>query len=493
MSMPSIIHGKGLQMKQQSKRQAVNPYLPLYEYIPDGEPHVFGDRLYLYGSHDRFDGRKFCENDYVCWSAPVTDLADWRYEGVIYHRTRDPRMPHGEHELWAPDVVQGKDGRYYLYYCPDDKVKSIGVAVCDTPAGHYMFYGVVRDREGGILGERPGDTIPFDPGVFRDEDGTVYLYSGNGPRTEKKAVKTQNASVVMTLEDDMLTLRTEPRRLLPTVGHSRDTGFAGHELFEASSIRKIRGKYYLVYSSIACHELCYAVSDRPDRGFRYGGVVVSNCDLFPGKKPRYAFGNNHGGLECINGQYYIFYHRPTNRSMYSRQGCAERVEIRPDGSIPQVCVTSCGLNGGPLAAKGSYPATICCHLYGKRTPTYSVRMLMGNKHPYITQDGPDWSPGDAGQPPRQYIANGRDGMTAVYRYFHCEGTTRIQVTVRGRARGRLLVRLTPGGEPVGAVDLVPSGTWTKFSGQLAIPDGDHTLCLCYEGKGRLDFLEFSLS
>lgn len=192
-------------------------------------------------------------------------------------------------------------------------------------------------------------------------------------------------------------------------------------------------------------------------------------------------------------EYYIFYHRPTNRSMYSRQDCAERVEIRPDGSIPQVCVTSCGLNGGPLAAKGSYPATICCHLYGKRTPTYSVRMLMGNKHPYITQDGPDWSPGDAGQPPRQYIANGRDGMTAVYRYFHCEGTTRIQVTVRGRARGRLLVRLTPGGEPVGAVDLVPSGTWTKFSGQLAIPDGDHTLCLCYEGKGRLDFLEFSLS
>ena len=58
---------------------------------------------------------------------------------------------------------------------------------------------------------------------------------------------------------------------------------------------------------------------------------------------------------------------------------------------------------------------------------------------------------------------------------------------------RLLVRLTPGGEPVAAVDLVPSGTWTKFSGQLAIPDGDHTLCLCYEGKGRLDFLEFSLS
>lgn len=110
MSMPSIIHGHGLQMKQQSKRQAVNPYLPLYEYIPDGEPHVFGDRLYLYGSHDRFDGRKFCENDYVCWSAPVTDLADWRYEGVIYHRTRDPACPTGNTNCGPPTWYRARMG-----------------------------------------------------------------------------------------------------------------------------------------------------------------------------------------------------------------------------------------------------------------------------------------------------------------------------------------------------------------------------------------------
>lgn len=99
----------------------------------------------------------------------------------------------------------------------------------------------------------------------------------------------------------MLTLRTEPRRLLPTMGHSRGTGFAGHELFEASSIRKIRGKYYLVYSSIACHELCYAVSDRPDRGFRYGGVVVSNCDLFPGEKPATPSATTTAGWNASTG------------------------------------------------------------------------------------------------------------------------------------------------------------------------------------------------
>ncbi len=34
------------------KKQVFNPFFPLNEYIPDGEPHVFGDRVYLYGSHD---------------------------------------------------------------------------------------------------------------------------------------------------------------------------------------------------------------------------------------------------------------------------------------------------------------------------------------------------------------------------------------------------------------------------------------------------------
>ena len=65
-------------------KQAYNPYLPGREYVPNGEPHIFGNRVSLYGSHDRFGGTAFCMNDYVCWSAPLTDLADWRYEGVIY-------------------------------------------------------------------------------------------------------------------------------------------------------------------------------------------------------------------------------------------------------------------------------------------------------------------------------------------------------------------------------------------------------------------------
>ena len=73
-------------MVPMEKKQAFNPYLPGWEYVPDGEPRIFNGRLYVYGSHDRFNGKGFCLNDYVCWSAPLDDLGNWRYDGVIYRK-----------------------------------------------------------------------------------------------------------------------------------------------------------------------------------------------------------------------------------------------------------------------------------------------------------------------------------------------------------------------------------------------------------------------
>lgn len=481
-------------------KQITNPYLPSWEYVPDGEPHVFGDRLYLYGSHDRYGGKKFCMNDYVCYSASVSDLTDWRYEGVIYTRTQDYRMVDGIHELWAPDVVQGKDGRYYLYYCPDDKIRSIGVAVSDSPAGKYNFLGVVKDRKGSILGERPGDTIQFDPGIFIDDDGEIYLYSGNGARTERDIGKEPQASVVMTLEDDMVTIKTEPKKLLPTLGGEKGTGFEGHTFFEASSIRKINGKYYLVYSSNSCHELCYAVSDRPDGGFRYGGVVISNCDLFPddpGSEPMIPCGNNHGGIENVNGRWYVFYHRPTNRSVFSRQGWAEEIHFLPDGSIPQVEMTSQGLNGGPLSGKGVYPAAMACHLRGKSCPQFAHPLSMGKRHPYVIQNGPDYDPEtdrkEEKKPPIQYITNMKNGSMAGYRYFAFQNLTEISVCIRGKGHGRLLIKTGPKEPPIGEIQITPAKEWTKFIGHVASLNGKHGLYFCYEGRGNFEFLKFGLS
>ncbi|MDD2534921.1 MAG: family 43 glycosylhydrolase, partial [Eubacteriales bacterium] len=150
-------------------KPAFNPYLPGYEYIPDGEPYVFGDRVYIYGSHDQAGGQMYCLNDYVCWSAPVDDLGDWRYEGVIYRKVQDPLNADGQHVLFAPDVVQGLDGRFYLYYGLDF-VPEIGVAVCETPAGQYAYYGRIKYADSVNSGAVLREDHPFDPSVLVDDD-----------------------------------------------------------------------------------------------------------------------------------------------------------------------------------------------------------------------------------------------------------------------------------------------------------------------------------
>ena len=61
-------------MKTGDEKQAFNPYLPSWEYIPDGEPYVLGDRVYIYGSHDYYNGHVFCLGNYVCWSAQLMNL-----------------------------------------------------------------------------------------------------------------------------------------------------------------------------------------------------------------------------------------------------------------------------------------------------------------------------------------------------------------------------------------------------------------------------------
>lgn len=501
----------------------MNPYLPLYEYIPDGEPHVFGDRVYIYGSHDRFNGKKFCMNDYVSYSASVNDLSNWRYEGVIYRKDQDIRMRAGEHELWAPDVVRGKDGRYYLYYCPDDSIKSIGVAVCDTPAGKYEFYGVVSDESGKYVGEREGDTIMFDPGVFIDDDGSIYLYSGNGARVKSQIGKEPKASVVMRLKDDMKTIAEEPRKLLPTLGEGEGTGFEGHEMFEASSIRKINGKYYLIYSSVNLHELCYAISDRPDGGYEYGGVVISNAEIFMENKDLVSphdlndthlnsWGNDHGGIECINGEYYIFYHIQTNRSNFSRQGRAEKIIIREDGKIPQVHTTTQGLYGKPLPTPITVSAPCAAVLHGRKPQAIAHPLAMGMRHPFVTQDGDDIDAGEVlsggKAAPTSYVTNCKDGLVATYRYFDLTVAKRLTVTYRGKANGELTVHIAPMNEmlakgktdltgsdlmkPVGTISLSPSKVWATGETAIAVDAGDYELTLTFRGRGKFDFKEFSI-
>jgi len=469
------------------KKQAFNPYLPSWEYIPDGEPYVFDGRVYVFGSHDRFNGYVYCLNDYVCWSAPVDDLGNWRYEGVIYRKTDDPMNPDGHMCLYAPDVTKGPDGRYYLYYVLD-KLPIVSVAVCDTPAGKYQFYGYVHDIHGRRLGEREGDEPQFDPGVLTEGDRT-YLYTGFCPKGDKS----RKGPMVTVLGPDMLTIIEEPVHIAPSEPYSKGSGFEGHEFFEASSIRKRGDTYYFIYSSVVFHELCYATSKHPTKGFQYRGVIVSNSDLHidtykPAEKPMFYGGNNHGSIVEINKQWYIFYHRHTNGTNFSRQGCAEPIYFKEDGTIPQVEMTSCGLNGGPLIGKGEYPAYLACNLFCKEESVYTdwTCSWMNNQFPKITQDGKD------GDEEVGFIANMKDSATAGFKYFNCKGITRVKIKVRGYCKGYFEVKTAWNGEVLGTIPVDFANIWTEFSAPIAIPDGIHALYFTYRGSGSASLASFTL-
>lgn len=471
------------------KGQGFNPYLPSWEYIPDGEPYVFDGRVYVYGSHDQFRGCVFCMNDYVCWSAPENDLTDWRYEGVIYTKDSDPLNPDRSMCLYAPDVTVGPDGRYYLFYVLD-KVSVVSVAVCDTPAGKYEFYGYVHYADGVRLGEREGDEPQFDPGVLTEGDRT-YLYTGFCARGDK----TRTGPMVTVLGSDMLTIIEEPEFIMPSEPFSQGSGYEGHEFFEAPSIRKRNGMYYFVYSSIVMHELCYAVSKYPDKGFVYGGVIVSNCDLHidtykNAEQPMYYGANNHGSIVEIKDQWYIFYHRHTEGTVFSRQGCMERIYFDENGMIPQVEMTSCGANGGSLEGKGEYPSYIACNLFlrGKESIyTATEGGWMDGCYPKITQDGKD------GDEETGYIANMRSGACAGFKYFKCEGIRKVSVSVRGYCKGEFCVKTSWDGEILGRIPVNFTNVWKEYSADMEIPDGVWPLYFEYSGTGSANLRAFKLA
>ncbi len=465
------------------KKQAYNPYLPSWEYIPDGEPYVFGDRVYVYGSHDYFNGYVFCMGDYVCWSAPVDDLGNWRYEGVIYPKTSDPFNPDGHMCLYAPDVTQGPDGRYYLYYVLD-KVNVVSVAVCDSPAGRYEFLGYVHYADGTRLGDREGDEPQFDPGVLTEGDKT-YLYTGFCGRKDTS----RHGAMVTVLGSDMLTVIKEPEFVVPGSCYSEGTGFEGHAFFEASSIRRIGDKYCFVYSSEVMHELCYALSDKPTEGFEYGGVIISNCDLGidtykPADMPMAYGGNNHGSIIKIEDQWYIFYHRHTNGTNFSRQECAERIEVDEiSGSIKQAEMTSCGLNGGPLEARGEHPAYIVCNL---RRENYTTKYVGGDKFAKVVQDGSD------GDENVGYLANIQDGTTAGFKYFNCKSISKISIYTRAYAHGTFEFKTAWDGEVLASIRIDSSNIWEKRSADIALPDGVNAIYITYRGSGNVHLKSFEL-
>ena len=408
-----------------------NPYLPLWEYIPDGEPRVFGDRVYVYGSHDRVDSVDFCDCKLKAWSAPLDNLNEWTCHGDIF-RTRDgvdatSDVDWTDNLLFAPDVVE-REGKYYLYaYIVGAKGC---VAVADRPEGPFKLlsqykYNVENHYDNGTF---------IDPGTLVDDDGRVYVYCG------------YQGSYMCELKDNMFEMvdGTYQPDIIPVS--------EPHKFFEACSPRKVGDTYYMIYSPQRGSCLDYATSDKPTGPFTYRGTIVDNGIDYPG-------GNNHGSICNINGQWYIFYHRMTNGTIMSRRGCVERIEILPDGTIPQVEMTSLGFESYLNPYKPTAAETAC--------------VLKGGC--FITELNIF----------ERVVTNLTDGAVMGWKYYDfgeddSSKTMQIRLKVRGMgSKGRLHILIdSEDGEEIGVVDFGENDA--VIGGRVKAVTGRHALYIRVE-------------
>ncbi len=285
-------------MNNENNIKGLNPFLPFGIYTADGEPKVFGNRVYLYGSNDLFDGG-YCSKEYHVYSAPVDDLTDWTDHGISF--TTDA-VPWSDAVLYAPDALL-YNGVYYLFFCLSDG--SEGVAQSNRPEGPFVNARRITLNGQPITG--------IDPSVLED-NGKIYYTWG------------QFNLNMGELNEDMCTLKSE------TVRTGIITNEAGGEGFhEGSSLRKVGNKYCLIYASEYSADypnngarptkLDYAVSDSPYGPYERRGTVIDNDGCDP------ETWNNHGSIIKINGEWFVFYHASSNSSAYSRRARAERIRV----------------------------------------------------------------------------------------------------------------------------------------------------------------------
>ena len=477
-----------------------NPYLPLWEHIPDGEPYVFDDpdnpgkqRVYIYGSHDNLK-TMYCGRDQVVWSAPVENLSQWRYDGVILVVDKNAKgEPFDSAKtadvLFAPDVTFTTDstGKKTYWLFPNDQTgfRNSLIAKSDRPNGPFEVCNWNAEdptKVDGIYG--------FDPAVFVDDDGKIYGYWGFGHSYAAQIDPATMCTVMpgTQMVDGMVSGKDEP-------GIFR--------FFEASSIRKIKDKYVFIYSRFteegefglptSNYNLAYAYSDKPLGPWTYGGTIIDGRAREKNEQGEVIAsavpdGNTHGSICEINGQWYVFYHRQTGTDEYARQAMVAPIEVKvQEGAGGKVEISEGEYNSEGFALEGLDPlechsAGIACWLTG---PKPAIHIWPNNTFfgsyvevGYGTESNFD-EPYDL-KNNNNLVVNNTDGSIVGYKYFNFTKTA-------GKKNVRLVLSLIPngingtitmmidrpwetqGGKPLGTIKLSSDMPQTSTEMGLALP------------------------
>ena len=313
-------------------------YLFPADYMADPSVHLFNGRLYIYPSHDREsgipendNGDHFDMNDYHVLSTDDVMQGEIVDHGVAL-KVAD--IPWAGRQLWDCDIAC-KDGKYYLYFPLKDRndIFRMGVAISDKPEGPFI------PQPDPIRG-----SYSIDAAVFRDDDGSYYMYFGgiwggqlqryrDNKAIESPCLPADNEpalpSRVVKLSDNMLEFAEEPRPVI-VLGEDGKPLFAGdpHRFFEASWMHKYKGKYYFSYSTGDTHLLCYAVGDNPYGPFTYQGVILT---------PVVGWTTHHSIAE-YKGKWYLFHHDcvPSGGKTWLRSLKVVELEYDEEGKIQTI-------------------------------------------------------------------------------------------------------------------------------------------------------------
>ena len=467
-----------------------NPYMPLWEHIPDGEPYVFEDpdqpgkyRVYVYGSHDDLISA-YCGRDQVVWSASVDSLNNWRYDGTILvvdkNRDGQPFDSVGTADvLYAPDVtlVTGADGKKTYYLFPNDQTgfRNGLIAKSDRPDGPFEVCNWSKDNPNQVDG-----VLKFDPAVFVDDDGRVYGYRGFERSYAAEFDPETMATVKPGTEivEDMISGRYQEGRF---------------KFFEASSIRKIKDKYIFIYSRFteegefglpsSNYTLAYAYSDAPLGPWTYGGTIIDGRarekdeqgNVIASATPD---GNTHGSICEIGGQWYVFYHRQTGTDEYARQAMVAPIEVKvEEGKGGKVEISEGEYNSQGFALNGLNPfechsAGIACWYTGPKPATHEWpnNTFFGSYVKASYGGTPEMTKEQALASKEKYAApydlryntnrviNNTDGSIVGYKYFNFDAER-----LATDDNLMLVVRLIPEGIE-GDIDIMLDRPWVSQGG-----------------------------
>ncbi len=289
------------------KETLSNPIIDGYYADPE---IVFHDGVYfIYATKDPWGGDDLAVFETTDFKTFKSHQINWPSKEACTTSESSSAM------VWAPSVIKGKDGRFYMYVSIGSE---IWAGSSDTPLGPWK--NMKKDNTPLISRNYFEGFHMIDAEAFIDDDGQAYLYWGSGLNW------VNGACFAVKLEPDMLTFIGEPQNITPP------------NFFEGAKMIKHEGLYYLMYSNGKAtdetYNIQYSIGETPFGPWTLG----KNNPIASTKIEKRIVGPGHHTVFEKGDQKYILYHKifPQEDDYVLRQICLDSLNFTKDNFIKKV-------------------------------------------------------------------------------------------------------------------------------------------------------------